>query len=300
MTIREFWQHHINLWRNRPRQLRVLKWFFATQVIIFGFIFLATLAGWFCYTSPAGLCREVDVACEPLREIPALADVIASLRVDLPRIQKYLEDQFAKGKSKEIDIILQTHELYGRQVPASAAHDPVLASQYEVYATLKRGHYDLVGAEGFETESLSFDVVDQAVFAEAEQSRGYPLTSEEREKYRMKDKDAEYWGPLRYIHEVPACESIGLERKSAIALHNLMGNAPPEIGDNLRYQRCYELVSRLRSQIALARVIERLDKTRKRRAALVIGFKHGSEVECCRRHLEIAGVTIDTVPSWDS
>lgn len=267
-------------------------------MLIFAFIFLGNWAGWFCYTTPRGLCGVVKRSCEPFRQVPILADLIVDLRIDLPKIETYIEAQFAKSSGKEIDIISQAHHVRNLENGSNAEKNPILASQNEVYLALKRGHYDLIAAESFEIESLSFDAINQSIFAEVERRSGYPITEEDWEKFRIKEAELPYWGALKYVHEYPTCDSVGLERKAAIALHNEMGNVSEKLRNAPAYDRCYQFMSRLRSQIALARVLERLDKTKKRRAALVMGFRHREELECCRSHLGIQGITVDAVSKW--
>lgn len=242
---------------------------------------------------------EIATTLEHIRNHEAMSSFrgfIADYEKDVDSTVAMIEEGLTHAHGQEVDFILQEHVLPGNPYPTDPG-SRLLRCQQEIYRLLVDGHYDVVASESFSAEHITLDEIDKETFKKLPKL-GIPLTEELRKKIRgAAVAFFPVCGALRFCIDHPTTESLGCERESVKQLHSWLYTMGSKVGPLIPETKNLDAeLTKLRSQIALARLLVRLDAVHKRRGVLVIGRGHQPELEAYRSLLGLKGKTLCAIP----
>ncbi|MFH0952606.1 MAG: hypothetical protein V1838_05540 [Patescibacteria group bacterium] len=201
---------------------------------------------------------------------PFIGPLVQQVQSKLPQYEALIDQAIKCGSGKEISIILQMHDIM--------TDDPVLLtaaaeSQKVVKSYLDAQAYDIIAGEGYDCDPLTHENVVNMAITELKKD-GMLVTREQMEEGFK--NSLIYDAVLQYCVVHPEAIIIGFEdmalnKLNDKALSTEQFRSPLEL---YQYRQLTDRLSELRSHVALAKLVLKLDKIGKQRGAMVIGYLH--------------------------
>ncbi len=216
-----------------------------------------------------------------------LGELASTVQMNLPAYRSLIRQTVGNGEGITVDVLLQLHEWID---PTGCVHvtDQVRASQANILRMLNLKKYDIIAIEGLPFDS-SFDVDDLVTWGIDEyMSTAGTYDASSSQIKQIKNQIAEaIWqscptnSAIQFVltrhtygigSEDPWLNSLHLEVLDEL---ERQGEALP-VDDSLL--RMSEVLRKLRSQIALCKLVKQLRAQGVRRGAVVIGVAHFQEM----------------------
>jgi hypothetical protein len=209
---------------------------------------------------------------------------------------KLIQGALRNSRGLKIDVILDKHEYLSRN--GVQAERDVAQSQDLVYSILDSRHYDVIGVEGGDEEALSVDAMFASAVRMSQEQLGYVDSTILRRNLAMVVASN---GVLRYLADHPR-PAVGVEVIDLTALHNAvldeLENGPRGQGPEADQLNTLNLtLSRARSFVAVAKVINKLRAVKGTHGCLVIGLYHGNDLRQILTKYGLLGEVINTTQS---
>lgn len=212
-----------------------------------------------------------------------------------PILLNLCEGAKAHAQGKTVTVILQIHRSF-HESPKEL--EDVIDCQKKIFEILEAEQHDVLGTEGHDLDPYTITSYAEACANEGmrdENGNKFPLDALIETLKSRKDDEA----ALAYTIAHPTGAIIGVEDRPLNDLNMSFINQSGVIAHHLGREwtfRVGDLIRRARSEIALAKVIEKLHRLKKRRGVIVIGYAHEPEY---KELAEKYGITVevkDAVP----
>lgn len=217
---------------------------------------------------------------------------VSPLQEALSQIEQSLNTAAARTEGKTIDLVLMVHT-WANARQGFVQPGVSTPSQDEVYRLLANGHYDVIGSEGHTLERVTLPDFWIWLVAQVTKQYGSADTLVMRQNFNLMLQED---GVLRYLRYHPNIQVTGIEELALNQLHSAVLDALDrrpyeyEALDHLNWQ-----LSRLRSRLAVAKTILRMDKLKVKHGCIVIGLYHESETLNLTDDWHVTGKVFRTV-----
>lgn len=250
------------------------------------------------FTSPAlasasNFADTLRVRLNNYSDDPQLGELVRTVQEHTDDYEAQVQQALMNRRGLSLDVVLMAHEEW---TPDGVLRDALVeSSQARLMNLLNQQHYDVVGIEGLSDEISTFDALFQAAVTMSEQEYGYADTVFIKQNIELaKATNA----GLRYMCEHPKAPTVGTEIKALNDLHARVlevlhyGSRGPL--ENQELDRLQWTLSRARSFVAIARLINKLREVHGRRGCLTIGNGHEADVRQILAKYHIPGQIYDT------
>ncbi len=219
---------------------------------------------------------------------PSLATLSNKVRSRLPIYLEACSKAFPNAQNLKLDFILQWHL---DQNCDSDCLQGVSRSQATVKRILQDKRYSIVGYEGSSLARVTMQGLDEEQYRHILEEH-YSATRDD--VARANELYARYDGVLQYLQESPGADILGIEDDDLWQLHDsvLTQLRSGSRGlDTERLESLQQLADQLRimrSLVALAKIIEDMQRNQVQNGVIVMGFSHGQEFFALIQQLGVA------------
>lgn len=228
---------------------------------------------------------------------PSLGPAIEKFLQRLPDLRAALAPAGKHELPVTLDVLLQDHG-ETEEIVQQAAN--VVRSQELVYQLLKKNQYDVAAMEGSDVDPMTMDSLCEDIIAYGRQ-HNLPVPTK-AQALAMIEQDFSTNGFTRYLAENTTTRMIGMEDRSLNHLHRLVLDQIKEamVGNPTtipihRLDDLNELLSRLRSELSVAKTVLKLQQCQGQRGALVIGWAHKEDTIHIMKKMRIKGAFYNTL-----
>lgn len=233
---------------------------------------------------------QVEVQLGQFADEPGLAARVLAVRQRTWQYERLFQraDSLGQALDLTVDIIGQIHR-YDQETEAE--HLEMLASQRRVYHLLDSLDYELIGSEGTSREKITIDSLTVTIRRSLDFGFGTADSSvvvQVAEIYRQDD------GVLAWLWDHPTSHVVGVEDHSLNQLHGAVINRVwrgqhPSLRTWLTWYVFEGNLSRLRSEMALAKTIVAMAASGYHHGVIVIGTGHAADFIGLRKKYHVAG-----------